>query len=78
MKTTMNVTDRVRLCLIPLRVYEIVGTSQWEYLMSWSFREANVKSLSLFGTYFRDLIASLFATFLVKLFPFLTFFWHIF
>jgi hypothetical protein len=74
----MNATDRVRLCLSPLRVYEIVGTSLWEYLMSWSVRQANVTSLSLFAIYFRDLIASLFATFLMKLFPFLTFCWHIF
>ena len=47
MKTTMNATDRVRLCLSPLRAYEIVGTSLWEYLMPLSVREANVKSLLL-------------------------------
>lgn len=58
-KTTMHATDSVRLCLSPLHVYEVVGTSLWEYLMSWSVRETNVKCLSLFGTYFRDLIASL-------------------
>jgi len=78
MKGTMNATGRDRLCLNPVRVYETVGSSLWEYLMSRSVREANVKSLSWFGTYCRDLIASRFATFLMKLFPFLPLCWHIF
>jgi hypothetical protein len=55
----MNATDRVQLCLRPLRLqncwhqpvgisgvleskrgYEIVGSSLWEYLVSFSVREA--------------------------------------
>jgi len=46
MKVTLNATDRVRLCLSPVRVYETVGISLWECLMSRSVREANVKNLS--------------------------------